>query len=647
MLDENERKYLFLLREKYPNKESVASRLISLARELYLPKGTEHFLSDLHGEYEAFSHIRRSASGVIRRKLDRLFSEQMSSEEIAEIASVIYYPEEKLSEGLQSDEKYERIISSLIELLSAISEKYTRAKVTDTLYSLGEYGKAICELIYSGAGDERREQLASCIKTVIRIKEAKAFINALATAIKKLAVDRVHIVGDIFDRGARPDKILDELMSEEAVDVQWGNHDILWLGAACGSAVCIMGAIFNSLSYSNLDFIEVGYGISLRPLARLAEDVYMGKGNECFYPKGDEDGAVIMRDSGELVAAMRKVCAVMMWKLEGQLIKRRPEFMMEDRLLLDKIDGDTVRINGKSYKLEDSYFPTVMSDSPYTLTEQERDVCEYLIAAFCGSEKLCRHAAFLYRVGGMYKIYNRNLLFHGCIPLDSEGDFLPMAAAGGRRGRELMDYFDSVVRDAYFAKPDSEERLLGQDTAYFLWCGKNSPLTARERITTFERLLINDKSTHKEPKNHYYDAWQDPAIAEMILSEFSLGGARSHIINGHIPVKKGENPIKAGGKIILIDGGFCHAFLGRTGIAGYTLIYNSEGMRISAHAPFAGKDAAIKSNADIVYDTAVFESEKDRIKIIKTDKGKTLIDEISDLMLLKEAYGSGEIAERN
>lgn len=647
MLNENEKKYLSLLGEKYPDKESVASRLISLARELYLPKGTEHFLSDLHGEYEAFSHIRRSASGVIRRKLDGLFSEQMSREEIAEIASIVYYPEEKLSERERSDEEYETIISSLIELLSAISEKYTRIKVTDTLYSLGEYGKAICELIYSGAGDERREQLSSCIKTVIRIKEAKAFTKSLAAAIKRLAVDRVHIVGDIFDRGARPDKIIDVLMEEENVDIQWGNHDILWMGAASGSAVCIMGAIFNSLSYQNLDFIEVGYGISLRPLARLAEDIYIGKENECFYPKGDEEGAVIMRDSGELIAAMRKACAVMMWKLEGQLIKRRPEFMMEDRLLLDKIDGEQIRIGDKIYKLSDSYFPTVSKDSPYTLSEREAEVCEYLIEAFRSSEKLGRHAAFLYRVGGMYKIYNRNLLFHGCIPLDSEGGFLPLSAAGGRRGRELMDYFDSVATDAYFAKDGSEERLYGQDVMYFLWCGKNSPLTARERITTFERLLINDKSTHEEPKNHYYDAWQTPAIAEMILSEFSLGGARSHIINGHIPVKKGENPIKADGKIILIDGGFCHAFLGRTGIAGYTLIYNSEGMRISAHAPFAGKDAAIKSNADIVYDTAVFESEKDRIKVIQTDKGKTLIDEISDLMLLKEAYASGEIAEKN
>lgn len=647
MLDENEKKYLSLLGEKYPDKESVASRLISLARELYLPKGTEHFLSDLHGEYEAFSHIRRSASGVIRRKLDGLFSEQMSREEIAEIASIVYYPEEKLSERERSDEEYETIISSLIELLSAISEKYTRAKVTDTLYSLGEYGKAICELIYSGAGDERREQLSSCIKTVIRIKESKAFTKSLAAAIKRLAVDRVHIVGDIFDRGARPDKIIDVLMEEENVDIQWGNHDILWMGAASGSAVCIMGAIFNSLSYQNLDFIEVGYGISLRPLARLAEDIYIGKENECFYPKGDEEGAVIMRDSGELIAAMRKACAVMMWKLEGQLIKRRPEFMMEDRLLLDKIDGEQIRIGDKIYKLSDSYFPTVSKDSPYTLTREEGEVCEYLIEAFHSSEKLGRHAAFLYRVGGMYKIYNRNLLFHGCIPLDSEGGFLPLSAAGGRRARELMDYFDSVARDAYFAKDGSKERLYGQDVMYFLWCGKNSPLTARERITTFERLLINDKSTHEEPKNHYYDAWQNPAIAEMILSEFSLGGARSHIINGHIPVKKGENPIKADGKIILIDGGFCHAFLGRTGIAGYTLIYNSEGMRISAHAPFAGKDAAIKSNADIVYDTAVFESEKDRIKVIQTDKGKALIDEISDLMLLKEAYASGEIAEKN
>ncbi|MBQ8321830.1 MAG: fructose-1,6-bisphosphatase [Clostridia bacterium] len=646
MLQENEKKYLSVLSEKYPNKESASAELISLATELYLPKGTEHFLSDLHGEYEAFSHIRKSASGVIRRKLDMLFADKMSQKEIAELAAIVYYPEQKLAEKSYDDPVYEKIIPSLIELLSTVSAKYTRAKVTLALKVAGEYRRTIYELLYSGTGNVRGEHLYNCVKTVIRIKEAKSFTVAISSAIKRLAVDRVHIVGDIFDRGARPDKILDELMSERAVDIQWGNHDILWMGAASGSPVCIMGVLFNSLSYSNLDFIEIGYGISLRPLAEFATEIYLGTRIEPYYPKGDDGGVAIMRDNARLIAAMRKACAIMMWKLEGEVILRRPEFLMNDRLLLEKISGDSILIKNKEFKLLDFDFPTINKASPYELSARERAITEYLVKAFQSSEKLGRHVNFLYRFGSMYKIYNRNLLFHGCIPLDKHGEFLALDAAGGRRGRELMDFCDSVARDCHFADEGSAKKDFGRDFMWFLWCGKNSPLSGRERITTFERLLIDDEDMHKEPRNPYYKVWDSPTLAEKVLSEFGVGGVRSHIINGHIPVKKGDTPIKAGGKLILIDGGFCHAFLGRTGIAGYTLIYNSEGMRISAHEPFAGKDEAIKNNADIVYDTAVFESERERIKIIQTDEGKKIIDKISDLMLLKEAYEKGEITEK-
>ena len=645
MLHENEKKYLSVLSEKYPNKERASAEVVSLASELYLPKGTEHFLSDLHGEYEAFSHIRKNASGVIRRKLDRLFADRMTPEEISELAAIVYYPKEKLCDISAEDDWFERTILALIELLNAVSAKYTRKKFRATLDVSGAYSKIIYELLYLGTGYGHEEHLSNCVKTVLRIREADKFIVALASAIKKLAVDRIHIVGDIFDRGPRPDLILDELIHSGSVDIQWGNHDILWMGAAAGSPVCIMGALFNSLTYSNLDFIEIGYGISLRPLAEFAKEVYESTSLDAYMPKGDESGSLILRDDPRPVAAMRKAVAVMMWKSEGEVILRNPDFNMETRLLLDKISDGCVKIGEESYRLLDSELPTLNKNAPYALSAREGEIVKYLIQAFQSSEKLGRHIAFLYRCGGMYKIYNRNLLFHGCIPMDSNGEFLPLDAAGGKRGRELMDFCDSIARDAYFAAEGSESRCFARDFMWFLWCGKNSPLSGRERIATFERLLINEKATHAEPRNPYYKVWDCPALADKILSEFGVGGARSHIINGHIPVEKGENPIKAGGKLILIDGGFCHAFLGRTGIAGYTLIYNSEGMRISAHEPFAGKEAAIKSNADIISDTAIFETERERIKRIQTDEGKEIIDKIADLMLLREAYGEGQIKE--
>lgn len=645
MLNESDKKYLTSLAERYPNAESASAEAISLAAELYLPKGTEHFLSDLHGEYEAFSHIRRSASGVIRRKLDLLFKNKMSDVEIAELASIVYYPEEKLRCINTSDEWYEKTIFALVELLSLISAKYTRKKVLDALSVSGEYKKIIYELLYQGAFEGREEHLENCVKTVIRIKRAERFIVSLASAIKRLAVDRIHIVGDIFDRGPRPDSIIDELMGGCTVDIQWGNHDILWMGAAAGSPVCIMTALFNSLTYRNIDFIEVGYGISLRPLAEFAREVYWDTPLDAYMPKGDEGGAVILRDDARLIAAMRKAAAVMMWKLEGEVILRNPDFDMNERLLLDKIKDGSVKIGKNSYTLIDQSFPTLNPASPYELSRREAEIVEYLTRTFEKNERLSRHIAFLYKRGGMYKVYNRNLLFHGCIPLDKDGKFLALGAAGGRSGRELMDYCDTVARNAYFAKDDKKKCDFAKDFMWFLWCGKNSPLSGRERIATFERLMIEDPLAHKEPRNPYYNIWESPEIADMILSEFGVGGVRSHIINGHIPVKKGENPIKAGGKLILIDGGFCHAFLGRTGIAGYTLIYNSEGMRISAHEPFAGTDEAIKNNADIAYDTAVFETERERIKVIKTDKGRVIIDKIADLMELREAYEAGDITE--
>ena len=629
MLTENEKKFLSAKSEVYSTRESVISKILKLSGELYLPKGTEHFLSDIHGEYEAFSHIRRSASGVIRRKIDRLFS-SLDEGERAELASLVYYPEYK-AERVRDEES---AIKRLASVLREVCRKYDSEKVQRVL-SHGDYG----DIIYSLLTPTDRSD--TVIMRAVRLGEGKKIISELSRAIRALAVDRLHIVGDIFDRGARPDKILDELITLEKIDIAWGNHDVLWIGAAAGSEACILGSLFNSLSYRNIDFIEIGYGISLRPLAAFAEEIYGGSELSSFYPKGDKEGVNILGDGDRLIAAMRKAVAVMMWKSEGEIIKRNPSYGMEERLLLDKISDGSILIDGKYYHLADSDFPTVDKGAPYVLTQREKELCDYLTLAYKSSEKLQRHIRFLLKAGGMYKICNRNLIFHGAIPLDEKGDLLPLGAVGGRSGRALMDFCDSAVRDGYFS---GNERAL--DLIWFLWCGRNSPLSGREKITTFERLLIDDEEIWKEPRNPYYEVWRSSALAEKILLEFGLSGVRSHIINGHIPVKKGESPIKADGRLILIDGGFCHAFLGRTGIAGYTLIYNSEGMRISAHAPFAGLSEAVSRNADIVHDTAVFETSKEEIKVINTDEGKMILEEITDLMSLLNAYESGEIGEK-
>ncbi len=607
-------------------RETVAAEVVKLATELYLPKGTEHFLSDLHGEYEAFSHIMRSASGVIRRKLLRIADGRLRPEEISELLTVVYYPDEKLDIIKPDAAWYEARIGILVELLASVSAKYTREKVRLALDASGAFGRIIFELLYIGRGKSGEEHLKNSVKTLLRLGEGESFVKALSSSIKRLAVDRLHIVGDIYDRGAHPDKILDELIPVPEIDIEWGNHDILWMGAAAGSGVCIMGAILNSLTYKNTDFLETGYGISLSALRELADRIYGETDTSAFIPKGDGISAY----SDTSISKMRIAAAVIMWKSEGALIERNPDFLMKDRMLLGKINGEFAEINGTKCKLLYSNFPTLDKKTPYELTECEREILEYYISAFTSSERLRSHAVFLSSCGAMYKIYNRNLLFHGSIPMDKNGDFLPLPAAGGRRGRELMDYFTSAVKAAL--SPESFGREKALDLMWFLWCGKDSPLTGREKIASFERMLICDKSTHKEARNYYYNAWDDTSLADMILSEFGLSGVRSHIINGHIPVKRGESPIKSGGKLIVIDGGFCHAYHDTTGIAGYTLIYSSEGMRISAHEPFAGKSHAIEHNLDIHSETEVFDASKKRIRASETDEGKLLMDKIASLM---------------
>lgn len=652
---DSNRKYLFELAKRYPNKNSVMSEIINLTAILDLPKGTEHFMSDLHGEYEAFLHIRQSASGVIRSKIDALFGKNVSAHERAELATVVYYPNEKLEEirpSLSDPEAwYKTTLVRLLELCSLVSAKYTRSKVRKYLAkTAGGYDYIINELLNCEYDTkEKTKYYENIIETIVKLGASERFIIALSSAIKSLVIDHLHIVGDIYDRGPRADIIIDELMKETSIDIQWGNHDVLWMGAAAGSRTCIAAVLNNSITYKNLDVVEIGYGISLRPLTNFAAEVYSSDDITDYMPKGTSEGDFLRHDDDVLIARMHKAIAIIQFKLEGQIIERNPEFGMEHRLLLDKINREkgTVVIEGVEYPLKETDFPTVDPADPYKLTERERDVMKYLKNAFMRSEKLRRHICFLYEKGEMYTVFNNNLLFHGCIPLRDDGEFLALDAAQGKSGRELMDHCDRLARQAFFAEDGTKERQQGKDFLWFLWCGKDSPLCARKKITTFERLFVADKASWHEPKNAYYNCWNDSEIADRILKEFSLTNEYAHIINGHIPIKsgKGEEPVKAGGKVIVIDGGFCKAYQPTTGIAGYTLIYNSEGIRISAHEPFKGARDAIENNIDILSDTVVFEHAEERLRVRDTDIGRSIVEKIDDLTLLLHEYEAGTFKE--
>lgn len=647
-----ENKYILELSKQYPDRNAVLNEIINLNAILSLPKGTEHFMSDLHGEYEAYQHIRKNASGVIRRKIDQLFSKTVTKKERAELATLIYYPEEKLDEiGDVTDDWYNVTLGRLLDICRLVSSKYTRSKVRKHLKKTASgFDYIIDELLnndYDVLNKERYYE--NILKTIIEVGAAQQFIIAVCSAIKSLVIDHLHIVGDIFDRGPRADIIMEELMKENSLDVQWGNHDMLWLGASSGSRTCIATVLNNSITYKNLDVVEIGYGISLRPLAIFAEETYKNSDVSAYMPKGTSEGDVYYSDDDVLIARMHKAISVIQFKLEGQTVLRNPQFNMEERLLLDKIDGKngTVTIEGNVYKLKDTDFPTVDPVQPYKLTSEEAEVMQYLKTAFMRSEKLQRHARFLFEKGEMYTVFNGNLLFHGCIPLNDDGTFMALTASEDKKGREMLDYFDNMARQGYFAREGSKQRQQGKDIMWFLWCGKDSPLCGRKKMTTFERLLIADESAWAEPKNSYYTHYENEETVKSIFDEFGLSKETSHIINGHIPVRsnKGEAPTKAGGKVIVIDGGFCKAYRSTTGIAGYTLIYNAQGMRISAHEPFSGVFEAIKNNADIVSDTVIFEYSSDSILVKDTDTGKKISERISDLTMLLKEYEQGRIKE--
>ena len=651
---ESELHYLNLLSKKYPTVEAASTEIINLEAIMSLPKGTEHFISDIHGEHEAFLHILNSCSGEIKEKLDELFGNTLTKRERDELAALIYYPQEKMAlitdDGEDMDEWYRITLHRLILVCRFVSAKYTRNKVRSVMPVGYEY--IIDELLHSRDNENsKREYYENIIATVIRIGQAGGLIEAICTCIKKLTVDHMHIVGDIFDRGPRADIVMDHIIAQNSVDVQWGNHDILWMGAASGSRTLVATVLSNSIHYNNLDVIETGYGISLRPLSIFANEVYGNSDISCFDVKLTGSDAKQYTEKDKLLSArMYKAITVILFKLEGQKIRRRPEFGMDDRLLLDKIDYEnrTVVINGVTYPMKDCDFPTVDPDDPYTLTSEELKVITQLTESFRHSEKLQAHVRFLYSKGGLYKIYNGNLLFHGCIPMTEEGELQKFSIGGVERsGREFLDYADKTARKAYYDKRGTPERQFGLDFLWWLWSGRNSPIFGRDRMTTFERRFIDDEKSHTEKKNPYYTFYNDSDKVEMLLSEFGLSGEHSHIINGHVPVKtkKGESPIKGGGKLIVIDGGFCRAYQPTSGIAGYTLIYNSRNYRIVSHQPFEGKQQAIHDNHDIANESQIFEYMEPRVKLSETDLGTELKIRVRDLLMLLDAYRSGAVAE--
>ncbi len=648
--------YLKMLAKQFPNVQAASTEIINLQAVLNLPKGTEHFISDVHGEHEAFQHILASASGVVREKVDDLFGTALTRSERDQLSTLIYYPEEKLEEieRVTPDmrEWYRITFHRLIEVCCLVSSKYTRSKVRKAMPP--EYDYIIDELIHTHYEDnDKRDYYENIITTIIDIGRAPNFLIQLCELIKRLAVDHLHLVGDIYDRGPGADIILDSLLNYHSVDVQWGNHDILWMGAASGSRTLVATVLLNSLRYNNLEIIETGYGISLRPLSVFADAVYKGCDISRFKIKfANEDEKDYTETDKRLVAQMHKAITIILFKLEGQKILRNPSFGMEDRLLLDKIDYENkcITIDGKTYPMLDTDFPTVDPKNPYALTPEEETLIATLTRSFRHSEKLQRHVRFLYSKGSLYRVYNGNLLFHGCIPMDEKGQLLHFSiGCDNLSGKEFLDYADATARRAYYNKPGSPERQFGMDFLWWLWCGRNSPIFGRDRMTTFERRFIADESTWAEPKNAYYTLYQDPAICDMVLHEFGLDGEHCHIINGHVPVKskKGESPIKGGGKLLVIDGGFCKAYQGTTGIAGYTLIYNSNCLRMVAHEPFAGRANAIEENRDITSTSQVFERMERRQKIAETDVGRALQEQIDNLMALLAAFRSGAIVEQH
>ncbi len=658
--DANELRYLRLLARNFPNVATASTEIINLEAILNLPKGTEHFLADLHGEYDAFQHVLRNASGTVKRKVSEIFNETLGLKEQKELCTLIYYPEQKLElvkSGFDDEEELDNwyfiTINRLVKVCRNISSKYTRSKVTKALP--GDFSYIIQELLHESTSDPNKQGYVDVIvRTIISTGRADNFIIAMCNLIHQLTIDRLHILGDVFDRGESPDKIMDILCTYHNLDIQWGNHDILWIGAAAGNDCCICNVIRNSLRYNNQNVIEDAYGINLLPLATFALDVYGDDECKCFFPKegfGDGNGAT--SSLARLTAQMHKAISIIQFKLEGQAIKRRPDFKMEHRLLYDHIDyerGVITLDDGKEYELLDKNFPTILPSAPYELSQDEEELVRKLHKSFVESEKLHRHMRCLFSKGGMYNVVNGNLLYHASIPLNADGTLKDVFIEGKKyKGRALLDRAEELIRDAYFKEGDAEHLAFAVDYLWYLWCGPDSPAFDKNKMTTLERYLIADKSTYKETKGHYYELRDNEQVMDMILDEFDVKGSHRHIINGHVPVKliKGESPIKANGKMMVIDGGFSKAYQPETGIAGYTLVYHSRGFQLVQHEPFTSIETAVKEGRDIISTIQLIEMTDHRMLVKDTDMGAELQSQIDDLKELLVAYREGLIKERS
>ena len=650
-----EKRYLERLSELYPTIGKASAEIINLQSILNLPKGTEHFLSDIHGEYEAFSHVLRNGSGAVRKKIDDVFGHTLSNADKRSLATLIYYPKEKIELVRETEPDmenwYKITLYRLIEVCKTTASKYTRSKVRKALPA--DYAYVIEELITEKAEVlDKEAYYDSIVDTIIDIGRAENFIIALAELIQQLVIDHLHVLGDIYDRGPGPHFIMDRLAAYHSLDIQWGNHDVVWMGAASGQTACIATVIRNSIRYGNLDILEDGYGINMLPLMTFAMENYAQDPCEVFTVKGSSDYNTLEKD---LSRKMHKAISVIQFKLEGQLIIRHPEYRMQDRLLLHRIDpaqGTITMPDQKTYPLLDSCFPTVTfgegEEAVYRLSPDEEQLMERLALAFRNCEKLQSHMRLLLDKGGLYKTYNGNLLFHGSVPLNEDGSLKEVSLGGTTcKGKALYDFLETHVRRSFYAV-NRRTRQESMDLLWYIWAGPNSPLFGKDKMTTFERYFIEDKETHRETKNAYYSLLENEEVVDMLLKEFGLDPAHGHIVNGHVPVhqSEGENPVKCGGKVIVIDGGFCKAYHRVTGIAGYTLIYNSYGLTLTAHEPFTSAQKAIQEEKDIVSNRVAVRYNPRRERVADTDNGKRIRERIHELAELLEAYRDGTIKEK-
>ncbi len=644
--------YLQLLSEKYPSMQAASTAIINFSSELQLPKGTEHFLSDVHGEHEAFQHIVQNGAGSIWRKIEEMFANSMSKQERRNLATLIYYPEEKMPLMLQSvadKEEWCRLtLVRLVKFCRTLSAKYRREAVRALLPR--DVAETIEELLYDQEGvDHKSAYYQSQIDTIVSTGSSQVFITALAILIQRLAVERLHIIGDIYDRGPGAHIILDQLMDHHQVDIQWGNHDILWMGAAAGSEACIANVIRISLRYGNMETLENGYGISILPLASFALETYKDDPCAQFIPKVGADSHFSAQEI-RLMAQMQKAIAVIQFKLESAVIRRRPQYQMNDRLLLGKIDyaRGVITLGETEYPLLDTFFPTIDPKNPEALTPEEQAVVDRLVLSFTSSKKLQQHTRFLFSIGSLYRIHDGNLLYHGCIAMNDDGSFRTFNVDGKSfTGKAFLDRVDRLARQGYFDTDHPKQKRYGMDAMWFLWCAPMSPLFGKDRMTTFERYFIADKTTHTEKRNAYYTLRDTEESAKDILREFKLDPDKGIIINGHVPVKvtKGERPIKANGRLMVIDGGFSRAYQKQTGIAGYTLISNSRGMLLSAHQPFESKQRAVSEELDIHSETEIVHTHPFRLRVKDTDRGRAIKEKIDALNELLVAYREGMIKE--